>query len=306
MKHLWLSLLTGSVLTLAGLTGCASSPSSTAEIAQPSGSLDAAADWATPTPETSAQKSADSSEPPIEQASAQRPQLIKRAALSLSVESVEESIQQVREVVSAQQGDVLLLSDHAQGTNATGDRPSSASRKQATWLEIRVPQDRFDSAIDALAEIGEVQDRSITTEDVSSQLVDLQARISNSQKSEEALKEIMSRSGEISDVLEVSRELSQVRQEIEQMKAVQQALKTQVGYSTISVSLESAIVQTPSQPAFTRQLANTWSASTSSVGHFTTDLLQLGLWLLVYSPYIAVLLGGAAIARKVLRRSTPD
>ena len=111
--------------------------------------------------------------------------------------------------------------------------------------------------------IGEVQDRSITTEDVSSQLVDLQARISNSQKSEEALKEIMSRSGKISDVLEVSRELSQVRQEIEQMKATQQTLKTQVSYSTIRISLESAIIQTPNQPAFTRQLSNTWSASTS-------------------------------------------
>ena len=309
MKRLWLSLLAGSVLTFAGLTGCAESPSSTAEIAQSSGDINTAADSAiAPAPESSAQKSTDSSsEPPAKQELTQRPQLIKRASLSLSVESVEDSIQQVREIVNAQKGDILSLSDRSQGTeSATGDRPSSASRNQATLFEIRVPQDRFDSAIDAIAKIGEVQDRSITTEDVSSQLVDLQARISNSQKSEEALKEIMSRSGKISDVLEVSRELSQVRQEIEQMKAAQQTLKTQVSYSTISISLESAIIQTPNQPAFTRQLTNTWSASTSSVGHFTTDLLQLGIWLLVFTPYIVVLLGVAVLIRRALRRSAPD
>lgn len=313
MKRLWLSLLAGSVLTLAGLTGCADSSSSTAEIAPSSSgsdsSMGAIADSAiSPAPTAAAQKPTDSSsEPPVQQASARRPQLIKRASLSLSVESVEESIQQVRDIVRAEKGDVLSLSDRSQGTeSATGDRPSSASRHQATLFEIRVPQDRFDSTIDALAEMGDLQDRSITTEDVSSQLVDLQARINNSQKSEKALQEIMSRSGEISDVLAVSRELSQVRQEIEQMKATQQSLKTQVSYSTISVSLTSAIVQARSQPAFTRQIANTWSASTSSVGHFTTDLLQLGLWLLVYSPYIAILLGGAAIARKLLRKSTSD
>jgi len=313
MKRLWLSLFTGSIITLAGLTGCAAPSSSTAEIAQSSGGLEPEADSGRALPEATAQKLADpkpaagGNEPLAEQASAQRPQLIKRASLSLSVESIEESIQQVREIVSAQQGDILSLSDRSQDTDAyRGDRTSPAGRQQATLFEIRVPQDRFDSAIDAFAEIGEVQDRAIATEDVSSQLVDLQARISNSQKSEEALKEIMSRSGKISDVLEVSRELSQVRQDIEQMRAAQQSLKTQISFSTISVSLESAIVQTPNQPAFTRQLANTWSASTSSVGHFTTDLLQLGLWLLVYSPYIAILLVGAVIARKVLRRSTSD
>lgn len=305
MKRLWLSLLAGSVIAFSGLTSCGAAPSSsyresTAESADASIFNSEVAQ--APLPNST---STNNSDPPVEKETKQRPQLIKTASLKLRVGSIEESIKQVREVINAQQGDILSLNNRSNGTDAESYSTPSF-RAQTTFFELRVPQDRFDSAVDALAEIGEIEDRSITTEDVSSQLVDLQARISNSQKSEEALKEIMSRSGEIADVLEVSRELSQVRQEIEQMKAAQKNLQTQVRYSTIRVSLVSAIAQTPNQPAFTTQIANTWKASTASVGNFTTDLMQLGLWLLVYSPYIAILFGGVVIARKVLRSSASD
>ena len=303
MKRFWLSLLTGAAIALTGLAGCAAPQS--AETASPdlAGSVSSSADsTVAQTPESAVERSSNNSEQPTEDRSASRPQLIKKASLNLRVDSIEESIQQVREIVQEQQGDVLSLSDRSRdAATSTGADNNSRLRQEATLFELRVPQDRFDSAVDKLAAIGELEDRSISTEDVSSQLVDLQARISNSQQSETALKEIMSRSGEIADVLEVSKELSRVRQEIEQMKAAQQNLQTQVRYSTIRVSLESAIAQTPSQPAFTTQLANTWKTATASVGSFTTDLLQLGLWLLVYSPYLAILLVGAAIARKVLR-----
>ena len=309
MKRLWLSLLTGSVVTLAGLTGCASDPSSSADMTGAAPERESAvAGNVAQTSTTSAQQSkTNSNKPPSEEEATQRTQLIKKAQLTLSVDSVEETIKQVREIVQEQNGDVLSLSNQRNGESSETDTYRALGYQQsATLFTLRVPQDRFDSAVDAIAEIGEVTNRAITTEDVSSQLVDLQARISNSQQSEAALKEIMSRSGDIADVLEVSRELSKVRQEIEQMKAAQKNLQTQVRFSTISVSLSSAIAQTPNQPAFTTQLANTWNSSTSSVGNFTTDLLQLGLWLLVYSPYIAILLGGAVVARKVLRSSASD
>ena len=318
MKRLWLAVFTGSVLTLSGLTGCGAPPSSSVS---ESGAAPSSTDSLAQAPQANVQEAADngsqkSSQETASQESVPRPQLIKRANLSLRVESVEESIRQVREIVNAQQGDVLSLSDRgirsAGAAASTEDRSEKAlndfvrANRQATLFEIRVPQDRFDTAVNALLEIGEVQNRSVETEDVSSQLVDLQARITNARKSEAALQKIMARSGEIADVLEVSRELSNVRQEIEQMGAAQKNLQTQVSYSTISMSLSSAITQTPNQPAFTRQLANTWKASTSSVGNFTTDLLQLGLWLLVYSPYIAILLCGAVVAGKVLRSSPSD
>ena len=286
MKRLWLALLTSSIVAVSGLTSCAPSPSG--GTAESVAAMDSAAKVAPQAPEAPAPEANVFSEPPIEKTATQSPQLIKKASLSLSVDSVEESFGKVKEIVNAQQGDLLSL--HEQGENQRG-----------IASEMRVPQQNLEATLDAITKIGTVRDRTISTEDVSSQLIDIQARLSNARKSETALQEIMSRSGDIADVLAVSRELSNVRQSIEQMAAQQKSLQTQVSYSTISLSLESAIAASPTKPAFTRQLSNSWNGATHSVGEFTTDLLQLGLWLLAYSPYLAVLLCGALIARKVRR-----
>lgn len=292
MKRFCLALLTGSVFALSGLTSCSAPYETAGSAPQSVVESDMAADSVyeqeiaqAPSSETqSAPTNADNV--PVERAASERPQLIKRAHLSLSVESVEDGFGQVRSIVNAQQGDVLSMEDY-------GDRQRSVN------FELRVPADRLDAALDDLAALGEVSNRSISSEDVSNQLVDLQARLANARKSEEALKDIMSRSGEISDVLEVSRELSNVRQEIEQMAAAQKSLQTQVRYSTITLSLESAIALSPQTPGFTTQLSSSWNAATHSVGGFTTSLLQIGLWLLAYSPYLLVTLVGAVLVQKV-------
>ncbi len=292
MKRLCFALLTGSVFALSGLTSCGVAYDAS-ETSQSAVEADVAAEGTyeqetsvAQAPAAEAQKISTDGEAPVERAAGERPQLIKRAHLSLSVESVDDSFAQVRSIVNAQQGDMLSMEDY-------GDRQRNVN------FELRVPADRLDSALDDLTALGDVSNRSISSEDVSSQLVDLQARLANARKSEEALKEIMSRSGEISDVLEVSRELSNVRQNIEQMAAAQKNLQTQVRYSTITLSLSSAIALTPDTPSVTTQLANSWNAATHSVGGFTTGLLQIGLWLLAYSPYILVMAIGMVLVQKV-------
>lgn len=296
MKPPWLSLFTSSALAVAVLTGCGSVPSSQ-DMAVPEAAMEA------PTAKAGANQSRGETvaqslgELPASTRAAQRPQLIKRADLSLRIASVDEGFEQVRDIIQAQQGDLLSLSD-------SGDSLGRQRHRQRTLTaELRVPAEQLDATLDALSKIGTVLNRTLTTEDVSNQLVDLQARLSNARKSEEALKQLMERSGDISDVLEVSRELSNVRQSIEQMAAQQKSLQTQVSYSTIRLSMQSAIASAPDQPAAAAQLTNAWKSATHSVGAFTTDLLQLGLWLLAYSPYLAIVLCGAILARRIARRS---
>jgi hypothetical protein len=292
MKKIWLTLAATSVLGLSTLSGCApaaqnmtaSQPESAAAPAPGSGAeLVAQADG-------EASKSADGAATSSTAQAKTKPQLIKRASLTLSMEALDKGLAQIQDIVAEQQGDLLAMNDQ--------------STERYISMELRVPQDKLEATLAAIGNLGTVRSRSIETEDVSTTLVDLQARLRNARKSEEALQEIMTRSGQIADVLAVSRELSAVRESIEQMSAQQQRLQSQVQYSTISVRLESTVAVSSTKPAFSRQLGNSWESATASVGDFTTDLLQLGLWLLVYSPYIAMLLVGVAIARKMATRST--
>ena len=273
----------GALVASAVLTSCASAP-------QPSATSGAPA--SAPLSEASSQnavgKMADTSASalisqsrsasPLPQGS--QPQLIKTATLQITVKSVATGIEQVKAIAQQQQGDLLDLRDEI---------PTDSDSHRTASAQIRVPQAKLDAALQSLKALGSLDRQSITAEDVSTQLVDSQARLKNLRKTETTLLEIMGRSGGVSDVLKVAQELSNVRNQVEQITAQLTALQNQVAYSSIQLNLVEVSVSGRSQPAVGAQLNNTWESATSSFGKFTVDLLQLGIWLMVYSPYWLVL-----------------
>ncbi|MEO1590226.1 MAG: DUF4349 domain-containing protein [Cyanobacteria bacterium J06632_22] len=283
------SCIAGVLLGLYGVTGCAAAPNLT-EVA---GDVAAEAPQATIPTESIEREAADSAALPTDAAvPAGRPQLIKRASLTLEISSIDEQLGDISRLIAAEQGDILDLQDRDPNSNL-----------RSAFIRIRVPQGRLEALMERLVEIGKVDSRTMTAEDVSTQLVDLQARVRNLRQSEAALLEIMDRSGSIGDVLEVSRELSNVRQQIEQLDAQYKNLQTQVSYSTLELTLRSPASANGGQPQPLGQtLGNTWQSATQSVGELTTGLLQLGLWILAYSPYLAIVAIATALGYRSLRR----
>ena len=275
------AVATVSIICLSGLTSCASDQSAQSPTLSESAAL------ISPEEMASDLKVEDVSAP------ARKPQLIKQADIEVMLESVDKGIEQVTSIVRAQQGDILELQD----------QPTSGGRRHA-YLRLRVPQAQLETTLAAIGELGTVERRSITAEDVSNQLVDLQARLRNLRKSEEALLKIMERSGSIADVLEVARELSKVRETIEQIDAQLKNLQTQVSYSTIRLTLTAEIAASPNQRPLSKKVGTTWQQATQSVSAFTVGLLQLGLWLLAFSPYLAIVLVAGVLGRRFHRRST--
>jgi hypothetical protein len=221
-------------------------------------------------------------------------QLIKTASLELRVQNVESMIQKATAVVTKRGGDLLGLQDQV---------PEDTDTRRTATFKFRVPQSELDGTLSDLAKLGTVESRSIQAEDVSTQIVDSEARLRNLRKSETVVLGIMERSGSVGDVLKVSQELGQIRSQIEQIQAQVQNLKGQVAYSTINFTLKAAIAQNQQGEPLGDRLKETWSQSTHAVGETTTNLLRLALWLLVFSPY---LLGGAGLiwlAKKGLTRS---
>lgn len=209
-----------------------------------------------------------------------RPQLIKKAAMSLVVESVDKSIDTVSQIINKQQGDLIRLEEQ---------QPKDEYARHSATIQMRVPQNLLESTLDELAKLGTPESRNITAEDVGDQLVDSQARLSNLRKTESSLQKIMDRAGSVRDVLSVAKELSNVRQSIEQIDAQLKNLQNQVAYSTITLNLEAAVSSSTPQRAFGSQIQETWNNSTHSFGEFTVGLLKLGIWLMVYSPFLLIL-----------------
>ncbi|MEH1977589.1 MAG: DUF4349 domain-containing protein [Nostoc sp.] len=267
---LFLSALLGGVI----FTSCASSERS-ANRALPQIAADSAANpVSAPARENSVSQKAEAAP-----TARSRPQLIKKAAISLTVNSVDKTVDAVSQIINQQQGDLIGLKQQ---------QPKNDNPRYTATIQLRIPEDRLEPTLEQLAKLGTVESRNITAEDVGDRLVDFQARLTNLQKTEANLQKIMDRAGSVRDVLSVSQELSNVRQSIEQIDAQLKNLKNQVAYSTITLNLEAAVSSTSPQPALGLQVQETWNNSTHSLSAFSVGLLKLGIWLIVYSPYLLI------------------
>jgi len=152
--------------------------------------------------------------------------IIQRASLSIEVVDFQASSDALFRIVEQSNG---FVSDSNSYVTATGHKRGD--------ITIRVPKDKFLSVIRELEQLGTVQSKQISGEDITEEYIDLQARLNNSERQEKRLLEILDKAEEVKDILEVERELERVRGEIEQLTGRITYLENRVELATISVSL---------------------------------------------------------------------
>jgi Domain of unknown function (DUF4349) len=141
--------------------------------------------------------------------------------------------------------------------------PASDSRARAGQLTIRVPAAKFDATRAALAGLGDVDNETINGQDVSSQLVDLGARITSLKAEEQAFQTLLGKATAIGDVLQIQDQLFNVRTQIEELQAQQASLDDQATFSTITVSLyEPGVAFTPAPESEPSILSKAWDDAT--------------------------------------------
>lgn len=115
------------------------------------------------------------------------------------------------------------------------DRPGSPRSLHGT---LRIPSAQFDSALAALRALGRVTEESQGADDVTATVADLEVRLANSRVTEKRLSELLrNRTGDVSDVLEVEREMARVRTEIEQMEAERKQFNRRIEYATLTLEV---------------------------------------------------------------------
>lgn len=163
--------------------------------------------------------------------------IIRSATLTMQVKSVHDAQQQIAGFVKSHQG---FITDSKLDT-ADGGLPTAT-------LTIRVPATRFDDLLGTLGGVGTVASRQVTGEDVTLDYVDTSSRVRNLQREEAQLLALLKRAGKLSDVLQVERELSRVRGEIEQSQGRLRHLANQVDLATITVTLSEKVEVASTSP----------------------------------------------------------
>lgn len=103
---------------------------------------------------------------------------------------------------------------------------------------LRVPSENFSALVTRVEAEGTVLRTEQNSRDVTDQLIDLEARLSNLRAERDRLRELYRGANDTSEILQVQNRLSDVQGEIERIEARKQALERRVALSTITVELE--------------------------------------------------------------------
>ncbi len=149
--------------------------------------------------------------------------LIWRAWISLEVASVSNAVSSVSDIVRKSGGYI---------------ESKSASLETSASLTVRVPSRSLAPVMASLESIGKVTRRQVSSEDVTEQYVDVDARLKTKIALRDRLRALLDKAEGVKDILAIEKELSRVQGDIDSMQARLKALKGKVDLASISVSLK--------------------------------------------------------------------
>lgn len=206
------------------LAGCSGGTSGGAPVAPaataPAGGAEQKAGEATPASGT------DQTEP------TQR-QVARTASLTLVITDPAKSAKEVRAAAEA-------LGGYEFSENVVTEQKDGFYVQPST-VTVAVPSAKLDDALDVLSKLGEPRNRVVTAQDVTTQVVDLDARIKALRSSIARIAALMDKAGSVSEIASVESQLSQRETQLESLIAQQQSLANRVAMAPISVTLRTSV-----------------------------------------------------------------
>ena len=137
-------------------------------------------------------------------------------------------------------------------------------------LVLRVPVSRFTDAITALEAIGKTQTSSTKSDDVTTEVIDVDERVETLQNSLDRLQSYQAEAKDIEDLLRFEQQITQREAELQSLKAQQSYLADQTSMSTIHLTMSEPrdIVEPPDaldDAGFLAGLRSGWNALTGAV-----------------------------------------
>jgi len=104
-------------------------------------------------------------------------------------------------------------------------------------MTLRVPEASLDDTMNQVSTLGRVVSRSLRSQDVTEEVIDLEARLNNLRALRDRLKAYLDRASDLKEILEVERELTRVQTEIEAIEGKLKVLRSRVSMSELRVTV---------------------------------------------------------------------
>jgi hypothetical protein len=161
--------------------------------------------------------------------------LIRNATVELEIVSFDDAVQKLTAFANEERGYV-----------ATTDSEKQANGKLRGQVVVKVLPENLDRFLQKIRSLGELKNQTLDTEDVTKAYFDTDARLKNAHVMEQRLIDMLkTKTGKVSDLLQVEKELARVREEIEKMQGELKYWDSQVQFATVTVSLAEKDMEEP-------------------------------------------------------------
>jgi len=226
--------------------------------------------------------------------------VIYTADITVRATNIKHAVASVESLVGNHRGVV-----YAEQVDLTPKDPQHPGDASAT-ITLKVPPDQLAATLADVSNVGTEVSRNENSDDVTSKVVDVKARIDAANASIARLTDLLNHTGPVADLLTVESDLSQRDADLESLEQQQKALQAETSQATITVHLVAtppvAKVEPPVKKAhvfgFIRGLRGGWHAFTATVSGVATALgALLPFLILLVIVGIAILLGRRRFAR---------
>ena len=178
---------------------------------------------------------------------------------------------------AASQAGAYVQSSESNGSAERGDR--------SVYYTLRVPADNYSECLNAAAQAANLVRRSESSQDVTAEYVDLEARLASLEQQRQRLDELAAKAESLEDLLAIEQQRSEVQYQIESYTGQMNVLQDQISYSTVEVYLDEVTELTPQSPSF---LSRVGSAFRGSWNGFVSVVQELVIGLIYLLPFLVV------------------
>jgi len=219
--------------------------------------------------------------------------IVKTADISLVVPDVYKTAKDITDFAGQNEGFVVNSYIYKMGLSPVGT------------VTIKIPGAKFESSLEALKKYGEVKGERSSGDDITEEYVDLDAQLKNFKAVEVQYLQILAKAQKISDILEVQRELTNVRSNIERLQGRMKFLKQSTDLASITIQMAT---DPENLPTYDEQ--NKWKplAVVKEAIRALTDagkqVVNFIIWIVIFIPVwllVGVMAwGGYRVVRKYL------
>jgi hypothetical protein len=185
--------------------------------------------------------------------------IIRTAYVAMRVNDVTDAVAEVRALVAKREGII------------SGESLSSGTPGGYASITAQVPAADLTAFLDELGALGTVDSLDVTAQDVTTQVIDLDARIAVLESSIARLNALLAEATRVEDIIAIEAELANRQAELDSLTSQRTYLADQVAMSTVTVTMSPITeIADVDMPGFLSGLQTGWSAFLALIGFAIT------------------------------------